>query len=140
MPSAPPKNELPTMILEIIEPKPSVAIARTMIGAEPGGSASDGRQLRTVPTVVAAADINFGEKLTPDKLKLVQWPADNVPAGSFQRIEDLISGQGRTAMRPIVTNEIHGRQGARMMGYYLVNTVLAMIFGLVLSNAIRPGA
>jgi DAACS family dicarboxylate/amino acid:cation (Na+ or H+) symporter len=39
----------------------------------------------------------------------------------------------------IVTNDIHGRQGLRMMGYYLVNTILAMVFGLVLANVIRPG-
>ncbi len=39
----------------------------------------------------------------------------------------------------IVTNEVHGRQGTRMMLYYLVNTLLAMVFGLVLSNLIRPG-
>lgn len=39
----------------------------------------------------------------------------------------------------IVTNDIQGRQGARMMGYYLINTVAAMIFGLVLSNVLKPG-
>jgi DAACS family dicarboxylate/amino acid:cation (Na+ or H+) symporter len=39
----------------------------------------------------------------------------------------------------IVTNDIRGRQGARMMLYYLVNTLVAMTFGLLLSNAIRPG-
>jgi DAACS family dicarboxylate/amino acid:cation (Na+ or H+) symporter len=39
----------------------------------------------------------------------------------------------------IVTNDIHGRQGARMMLYYLINTLIAMTFGLVLSNLIEPG-
>lgn len=39
----------------------------------------------------------------------------------------------------IVTNDIHGRQGLRMMLYYLVNTILAMIFGLTLANLIQPG-
>lgn len=39
----------------------------------------------------------------------------------------------------IVSNDIRGRQGARMMIYYLMNTVVAMGFGLVLSNLIRPG-
>ncbi len=84
----------------------AVLFARTFLGG--GGSAAGPGKiaLRTVPTVVAAADINFGEKLTPAKLKLVDWPADNVPVGSFQRIEELTSGDGRTAMRPIVANEI----------------------------------
>ena len=39
----------------------------------------------------------------------------------------------------LVTNDIRGRQGARMMFYYLVNTVAAITIGLVLSNVVRPG-
>jgi DAACS family dicarboxylate/amino acid:cation (Na+ or H+) symporter len=39
----------------------------------------------------------------------------------------------------IVTNEIHGRQGARMMAYYLINTIVAMTIGLSLVNLIQPG-
>ncbi len=39
----------------------------------------------------------------------------------------------------IVTNDVRGSQGGRMMFYYLVNTIFAMVVGLVLSNAIRPG-
>jgi DAACS family dicarboxylate/amino acid:cation (Na+ or H+) symporter len=39
----------------------------------------------------------------------------------------------------IVTNEIHGRQGARMMVYYLINTLVAMAIGLGLTNVIKPG-
>ena len=82
----------------------AVLFARAFLG----GATQGGERvaLRTVPTVVAAADINFGDKITPDKLKIVQWPADNLPAGSFQRLEDLTSGQGRAAMRPIIANEI----------------------------------
>ena len=39
----------------------------------------------------------------------------------------------------IVTNEIHGRQGARMMFYYLLNTIVAITIGLALSNLLKPG-
>ena len=39
----------------------------------------------------------------------------------------------------IVTNDIRGRQGARMMGFYLLNTLVAMVIGLAVSNLIRPG-
>jgi pilus assembly protein CpaB len=58
------------------------------------------------PAVVAAAPIGFGEKLTPDKLKLVDVPAQQLPKGHFARIDPLILGQGRTALRPITANEI----------------------------------
>ena len=39
----------------------------------------------------------------------------------------------------IVTNDIQGRQGARMMVYYLINTLVAMALGLLLTFAIKPG-
>jgi DAACS family dicarboxylate/amino acid:cation (Na+ or H+) symporter len=39
----------------------------------------------------------------------------------------------------IVTNDVRGRQGGRMMFYYLVNTVVAITIGLVASNLVRPG-
>ena len=39
----------------------------------------------------------------------------------------------------IVTNEIKGRLGALMMGFYLLNTFVAMLIGLTLTNVIRPG-
>jgi len=39
----------------------------------------------------------------------------------------------------IVTNDIRGRQGGRMMFYYLVNTIVAITIGLGLSNAVHPG-
>ncbi len=39
----------------------------------------------------------------------------------------------------IVTNDIRGKQGARMMIYYLINTLVAMVIGLALTNALQPG-
>jgi len=33
--------------------------------------------------VVAAADISIGQRLTPEMLKLVEWPAHSVPKGAF---------------------------------------------------------
>jgi len=39
----------------------------------------------------------------------------------------------------IVTNEIKGRLGALMMIFYLLNTFVAMLIGLTLTNLIRPG-
>jgi Na+/H+-dicarboxylate symporter len=39
----------------------------------------------------------------------------------------------------IVTNDIRGRQGGRMMLYYLINTIVAITIGLAASNLIHPG-
>ena len=41
----------------------------------------------------------------------------------------------------IVTNDVRGRQGGRMMFYYFVNTIVAITIGLVASNLVRiPGS
>jgi DAACS family dicarboxylate/amino acid:cation (Na+ or H+) symporter len=39
----------------------------------------------------------------------------------------------------VVSNEIHGRQGALMMVFYLINTLVAMLIGLTLTNLVKPG-
>jgi DAACS family dicarboxylate/amino acid:cation (Na+ or H+) symporter len=39
----------------------------------------------------------------------------------------------------IVTNDILGRQGALMMLFYLINTLVAMLIGLTLTNLVQPG-
>ena len=42
-------------------------------------------------------------------------------------------------LHAIVTNDIRGRQGGRMMLYYLINTIVAITIGLLLSNLVHPG-
>jgi DAACS family dicarboxylate/amino acid:cation (Na+ or H+) symporter len=39
----------------------------------------------------------------------------------------------------IVINEVKGRLGAMMMAFYLLNTLVAMLIGLTLTNLIKPG-
>ena len=39
----------------------------------------------------------------------------------------------------IVTNDVKGRLGALMMAFYLLNTLVAMMIGLTLTNLINPG-
>jgi DAACS family dicarboxylate/amino acid:cation (Na+ or H+) symporter len=42
-------------------------------------------------------------------------------------------------LHAIVNNEIRGRLGGLMMAFYLLNTVVAMVIGLALTNLIQPG-
>jgi pilus assembly protein CpaB len=43
----------------------------------------------TAHVVVATADISLGQRITPDVLKLVDWPAGSIPPGSFSDIDKL---------------------------------------------------
>ena len=59
----------------------------------------------TTPVVVATAPLAFADKLTAEKLKIAQFPAAAVPAGSFHTIADVVADGNRTAMRSIEPNE-----------------------------------
>jgi pilus assembly protein CpaB len=51
---------------------------------------------------VAAANINLGETLTPQHVKLMPWPSDGVPAGTFGSVAEV---DGRVALSSIVVGE-----------------------------------
>jgi pilus assembly protein CpaB len=82
----------------------AVLFARSFVVKAPSGPSAPA--IRTVAAVVATADIPFGQKITPDKVKVVDFPADTLPAGTFQRIQDLATDDGRVAMRQISANEL----------------------------------
>jgi pilus assembly protein CpaB len=64
-------------------------------------------KVQTVAAVVAAQPFQFGEKIVPEKLKIVEWPANGLPPGSFQRIADAVGTEdGRVALRAIDANEL----------------------------------
>jgi pilus assembly protein CpaB len=69
-------------------------------------TAAPGTAISTVAVVVAAAPIEFGETITAEKLKLVQWPAGSLPAGTFNRVLDAVDEGKRVALRAIEPNEL----------------------------------
>jgi pilus assembly protein CpaB len=56
----------------------------------------------TKPVVVASADLTVGTELRTDDMRVVQWPAANVPEGAFSNPAEL---QGRGVVMSIVRNE-----------------------------------
>lgn len=62
--------------------------------------------------VVAAVDINLGQKLTPDMLKIVEWPSGSLPQYSFKELVEL---EGRVVKSSILTGEpmIEGKLAPR---------------------------
>lgn len=57
-----------------------------------------------VRIVVAAQPMEFGTKLTPQTVRLQNWPASSVPEGAFRTIPDALK-DNRVALRPIVPGE-----------------------------------
>lgn len=54
------------------------------------------------PVVVAASDLAIGAELKASDLKVVQWPANALPAGAVATPEELV---GRGVVMPVIENE-----------------------------------
>ena len=54
--------------------------------------------------VVATELLSFGERVTPQKLREIDWAADIRPEGSFSKVADLVTGDGDDAARFALTN------------------------------------
>ena len=101
----------------------------------------------TQPIFVAMTDIGLGDLLTPEVLKLEQWPKDKVPQGAISRIEDIEGRRVRTKLyagEPILENRLLGKgaseQGATALipkGYRVVPVKVDLVSGG--SSLILPG-
>jgi pilus assembly protein CpaB len=56
----------------------------------------------TVPVVVAAADLDIGTELSRDDIRIIQWPANGVPANAMNNPDEVI---GRGLILPVIQNE-----------------------------------
>jgi pilus assembly protein CpaB len=56
----------------------------------------------TRPVVVAASDLDVGAELTREEIRIIDWPANAVPAGAFSDPKDVI---GRGIVLPVIQNE-----------------------------------
>lgn len=63
---------------------------------------SDGNSTPMAEIFVASVNIEVGEEITPEKMKLEQWPADRVPPGSSSELESL---QGKFAKQRFYEGE-----------------------------------
>lgn len=60
----------------------------------------------TVKVAVARVPLEYGSQLSPDKVRLVDWPQASLPEGTFSSIPQLLPmGKARVALRPIAVNE-----------------------------------
>jgi pilus assembly protein CpaB len=56
----------------------------------------------TQPVVVAATDLSIGTELRREDLRVVEWPATAVPAGTFANPDEIVS---RGVILPVIQNE-----------------------------------
>jgi pilus assembly protein CpaB len=69
------KRALVVMAIAILFGLTAVILASRWLLLQPAASAGH--------IAVAATDINLGQRLTPEMVKLAEWPADSMPKGAF---------------------------------------------------------
>lgn len=63
----------------------------------------------TTRVVVAAQDINLGQRVNPDVLKVVDWPSTSVPPGSFsdpQKLEGRVLKESSLRGEPVLESKL----------------------------------
>lgn len=80
----------------------AVMLIRTVIA---GRAPQTAATAATQAVVVASLPIERGTKLTPAMLKVVNYPKEAVPAGSFPTVDQLAGPNARVAMRSMTANE-----------------------------------
>lgn len=98
--------------------------------------------------VVASQNLEFGMPLTTSNVKLTNWPASSVPAGSFAAVEEALK-DGRVALRPILAGEpillerVSGKDGRASISYNIPEGQRAVSIPVSsvssVSGFVRPG-
>lgn len=63
------------------------------------------KEMNLAKVVVATAELKFGQPITADQLKLVDWPKDAFPEGGFTSIEEIIEEGNRRPINSIQPGE-----------------------------------
>jgi pilus assembly protein CpaB len=84
----------------------AVILMRTVLSSQTASRPSGANTSGMTPVVVATLPIERGASLKPAMLKIVNYPKDAVPVGSFQTIDQVASSaNARTAVRSMTANE-----------------------------------
>ena len=60
----------------------------------------------TTKVAVAAVPLDYGVRISPEKIRFVNYPSDSLPAGTFRTIGQILpQGEKRVALRPMQVNE-----------------------------------
>jgi len=74
--------------------------------------------IKTAPVLITDIKLNFGDTLSPENIRIANYPEDAVPEGAFTSIEALFEGQGERVVlsnlayaEPILVNKVTGPNG-----------------------------
>lgn len=95
-----------TLFLALVLGGVAVLLARVWLErAEPAATAAQ-PSVALTKVAVARTTLFFGNRINAEQVRIVDWPADSVPAGAFSSADELLKGEEpRTVLRTIEANE-----------------------------------
>ena len=117
----------------------AVILANAYFSGVEQRTAAEAQEQKLARIVVATQPMEFGAQLTPQNLKLANWPASSVPQGAFTSIPAALK-DNRVALRPIVPGEpvlaskVSGTDGRATLAALLPDGFRAMSISV---NAVR---
>jgi len=114
-----PIRNIATLAIAVFLGLISVILVRSYLGTETRSRLVPVAAVTTTPVVVAAQPVARGAVLQPALLKVVNFPANSIPAGSFRAVSQLVgSGADQpmalhaiVANEPVLSDEISGASG-----------------------------
>ncbi|HZZ36709.1 MAG TPA: Flp pilus assembly protein CpaB [Caulobacteraceae bacterium] len=125
-----------TLAVAILLGLVAVLLVRNYLGAARKNVVQTAAAAPMAPVVVAASPVARGLTLEPPLLKVVNYPADSVPAGSFKTVAELTAGPAgkRLALRtlalnePVLANKVSGPGGKLNLSGVLTDGMRAVSF------------
>ncbi len=71
------------------------------------------------PILVAATDIHYNDEVTPDKLRIEEWPKGKVPPGAITKLDEIQGRRSATKLfagEPVLTGKLMGSDGVGAAG------------------------
>lgn len=124
----------------------AVLVFAALAQSDDGGSTTPSAVGATVKTVVAAQDIAAGTEITPEMLKVANWPEDSKVTGAFENTTPVVGEVSREAIAEgevLTPSRIGPGQEGDGLKYYLTNGQQAFALrieeGTAVGGNLRPG-
>lgn len=112
----------------------AVVLAQRLVADR--ASVAEVDDVKVSPVVVARVPLGFGNRISPENVRVVEWPTESVPQGTFASIDALLgTGAQRTervvlrsieAGEPILSSKISGSGGRASLSAIIGENMRAM--------------
>jgi pilus assembly protein CpaB len=90
-------------------------------------------KLPTQTVVVARSQLRFGNRIGPEHVREIPWPADSLPVGAFQKVQDMFAEEDRRVVlklieinEPVLATKLSGGDGRATLSATITEDMRAL--------------